>query len=257
MLSLKKDNTSKEEELIADVKLKIAKIKEQKLLIEQQIIERNKLKVKNFIITSKKLRLEISLKQNIDSNKLFDACILMHSIYNENGVVTKTMIQDLLKEPSLVSPVIDVLSSIQLIVGEQRSLRFCNIDYIDAMLKDIRGIINHMLNQRIINKAKHNFLYQTAPDGKIKIVRHPKYEPLTEEQKAIMLAKAREEEHIRRTGMSSASEKAIKEIEDSTNIELARIRAEKKLYFENIKPYLFLAGGVLILLWFINGLGNM
>jgi hypothetical protein len=119
------------------------------------------------------------------------------------------------------------------------------------------GIVNNALNRRILKKAEKNFLYQISPDGKVKIHKHPKHMPLTEEQKVLMLAKAKEDEHRRRVGVSSDTHTAITEIQDGVEIEIQRIKAERKLMIESYKPYFIAIGILLVIVWFINGLSQM
>lgn len=253
----KKDKDAIEAERIARIKADIEAAKELRLKKEREIIATNKEKCRKFLLTSKKLRELIVSKNNDSTGKLFDQCIAVYTIYVSDISVTRAMIQDITKDLPLATLVIEILSELGLIVGETRNFKFCTIDYIDAMLLNPIGIINNAMNRRILKKAEKNFLYQMSPDGKVKIHKHPKYMPLTEEQKALMLAKAKEDEHRRRVGVSSDTHTAITEIQDGVEIEIQRIKAERKLMIESYKPYFIAVSVLLVIVWFINGLSQM
>lgn len=254
----KKDKDAIEAERISRIKAEIEAAKELRLKKERETIAANKEKCRKYLLTSKRLRELIAAKNNDSTGNLFDQCVSVYAIYVSDGSLTKAVIQDVISEASFVNDVIDVLKELGLIIGDNnRYLKFCTIDYIDAMLLNPIGIINNVMNRRILKKAEKNFLYQVAPDGKVKIHRHPKHMPLTEEQKVLMLAKAKEEEHRRRVGVSSDTHTAITEIQDGVEIEIQRIKAERKLMVESYKPYFIAIGILLVIVWVINGLSQM
>ena len=72
-----------------------------------------------------------------------------------------------------------------------------------------------------------------------------------------MLNKAKEDEHIKRMGIGTEAFSEVKNIHESAEVEVARMRAERKLLLESYKPYFILLGGVIMVLWFINGMNNL
>jgi hypothetical protein len=245
----KKPDPKIEEARVERVKAQIAEAKEKRIKKEQEVLIANRKKAKAFILKSSKLKAIIAEK-SCDSNKLIDSLLTCCDIYVSGGALQKSDIQN--------TDVIDALIGIEMIIrNPNRSYRFCTIDHIEAGLLNPIGVFNKMMNTRILKKCDRNFLYSAGPDGKVVIKQHPKYEPLTEDQKAILYAKAKEDEHRKRVGVSTATNAQITDIMDGVEIELARVRAERRYMIETYKPYMVGLVIALVVIWLINGMSNM
>ena len=209
------------------------------------------------IARNKRLRDVIISNDSVDPTELFDAILRLNVIYVDSGQLTRAIVHDVDKNNKLTNLLIDTLREAGVIIGEtSRWMRWCDTDSLSAMIKQPRGIVNHAVNEYFRKKAKRNFLYQLTSDGKVRIVKHPKYEPLTEDQKTAMLEKARLEEHKKRVGVPDLVGSEIDGIHHAADIEIARIRAERKMLLEQYKPYFLGLLVILLLLWFVNGLSK-
>lgn len=245
---IRKDRIAKSlESAIEKRRLAIEKNKELNRTIFRKTIINNK-KVKNAII-------EVAPN---DPKKLLDQLINLADIYEDYGQLTKSMIHDVNKDKATLNDILEVLRLSGLIVGDgNRWMRWCDIDYLKAINKNLRCIYNNAINQYIKRKSKYSFLIQNDGNGKLKLLKHPKHEPLTDEEKTAMLANAKEAEHRKRMGIGKEADSEINSILDSAHVEVARMKAERQILIESYKPYFILLLVLIAIIWFINGVNNI
>ena len=200
---------------------------------EQAMLRRDRIKAEKVLLQTKYLNVVKGSKKIhnlvINSNhedpvKLFEHLMDLSVVFEADTPLTKPIIHSVNEDKSTTMPMIEILRTIGIICGDSsRWMRWCDRNILEALSYNPRGVYNSVLNKIIQIRARKNFLIQTNADGKVKIHKHPKTDPYTEEEKAAMLNKAKEDEHIKRMGIGTEAFSEVKNIHESAEVEVARM----------------------------------
>ena len=194
----------------------------------------------------------------IDAPTLTSALLELAAIYEPDGKAGKAVLAEALTDKSVIDSVIEVLKGAGLVGGATAAhLRWCDLTKVEALAGSPRQKLNQVLNQRLLTRAATDHRYEVQTDGKVKIHPNPKKLPLTEEEKAAIREREAEAEHRKRMGIDTHANSEAARILEAAEIEAARIKAARLIQLESAKPWAYVVVGIIVLVWFINGVNNV
>ena len=178
--------------------------------------------------------------------------------YVPNEPLTKTTIIDLIGDKVNGDKMIELLKVLKVIIGDNgRWLRWNTLDFISAKSGNPVGLYNQLLNKLIYVKSRFSIYYEVDKNGFITIHKKARYIPLTEEEKAAQRKIEADKEHRKRMGLPDNYNPTITKIIEEAEIEKARIKAERIVLIENVKPLLIAIAFFIFITWLIMGTHNV